>query len=543
MKKNSIKILVFSCLITGGLVSCKKDLNIAPNDQVTSATVYSTADGYKQALAKVYGSMALTGNQGPSGQPDLPIGDEGQNVDFFRTYWCAQELTTDEAVTNWGDAGLADFHNMNWTASNAFLEGLYYRCAYQIAVCNDFIRQSSDAGLKTHGISGAAATEIKYYNAEARFLRAYQYWVLLDLFGNPPFLTDADPVGTVPHQTDRKTLFSYIESELTAIDGLLKKVKTNEYGRVDQSADWALLARLYLNAEVYTGTARYADAITNANKVIGAGYSLIGNYDQLMLADNNLNTSEFIWTINYDGARTQSYGGTTFLVHCAIGGNMSSSDFGFPGGWGGMRTTKNLPALFPANPHIGLFPNNGNPDTRAEFFTDSKQTLDISDITNFTGGGYAITKFRNVKRDGSAGSDQSYSDVDFPVFRLPEMYLIYAECTARGASGGQVAQAVTYINNLRQRAYGNPNGNITASDLTTDFVLDERGRELFWEGFRRTDLIRYGYFTEVTGNPRSIWPYKAGVKGGTNGQPFRKLFSIPTDDLNANPNLKQNPGY
>jgi len=547
MKNNSIKLVAIIGVLTWGMMSCKKDLKLTPNYELTTAQVYSNLTSYTQAYAKVLGSEALTGNQGPSGQPDLPIGDEGQNVDFFRTYWCAQELSTDEAVTNWGDAGLADFHNMNWTTSNAFLEGLYYRSAYVITVANDFIRQSSDANLSTRGISGTDATTIRQYRAEARFVRAYQYWVMMDLFGNPPFATDADAVGSiVPPQTTSKALFSYIESELMAIAPLLSPGKSNtgaNYGRPDQATAWALLARMYLNAQTYTGAARYADAMTYSKKVIDLGYSLIPNYGNLMLADNNNNTDEFIWTINYDGKRTQSYGGTTFMTHCQIGGSMGPtlSLYGCQGGWGGMRVTSALSSLFPANKNT-TFPNNGNPDTRAEFWTDG-QTPEITSISSFTGGGYGVNKYRNVTSTGAQGSDPNYSDVDFPVFRLSEMYLIYAEAQVR-ANGTVDATGLGYINNIRHRAYANASaGTVIASDVTLDFILDERGRELYWECLRRTDLIRYGIFTAVTSDPRSVWPYKAGAPGGTNSQSYRNLYPLPLDDVNANHNLKQNPGY
>lgn len=539
MKLDSLKTFLTAGLITGSLFSCNKNLNLTPNDQITSATVYSTPAGYKGALSKVYSAMALTGNQGPAGNPDLPIGDEGQNVDFFRTLWCAQELTTDEAVTNWGDPGLADFHNLNWTSSNNFLKGLYYRSMYQITLANDFIRQSSDAKIAAHGFSAADAANIKAYVNEARFIRAYQYSILMDLYANPPFVTDANAVGSItPPQTDRKTLFAYIEKELKAIDGGLAAPQKNEFGRVDQGAEWALLARLYLNAQVYTGTARYADAITYAAKVINSGYSLIANYDNLLLADNKLNTTENIWTINYDGLKTQSYGGTTFMVHCPVGGSMVPAQFGLNGGWGGMRTTKALTGLFPANTNVS-FPNNGNPDTRAEFWTDG-QNADISDITTFTGGGFGITKYRNVTTAGAAGSSKDFSDIAFPVFRLSEMYLIYAESVLRGGSGGDLTTALNYVNMIRTRAYaGSTAGNITAAALTTDFILDERARELYWEAVRRTDLVRYGRFADGS----YVWPWKGGIKSGTSVASTFNIFPIPSDDINANHNLKQNPGY
>lgn len=509
--------------------SCSKKLDLKPTNDVTSETVYATPAGYKQVLAKVYGAFALTGNQGPAGNGDVQGIDEGFS-DFFRLYWKAQELSTDEAVIAWGDVGLQDFHNMNWSSNNPFLTGLYYRSLYQITLCNEFIRQSSDANLSKRNISGTDADNIREYAREARFLRAYQYWVLMDLFGNPPFVTENTAIGGAPPpQATRSQLFTYVESELKAIEPNMPAPKSNEYGRADKAAVWALLARTYLNAEVYTGTPRYTDAITYSKKVIDAGYSLVSDYGWLMLADNNLNTNEFIFTINYDGLKTTGYGGTTFLTHASVGGSMPSSAFGIGGGWAGIRTTKNI---------VNLFPDpNGTADKRAEFYT-AGQKLDIANQTDFTNG-YAVTKYKNIKRDGSNGQSQDFSDIDMPLFRLPEMYLIYAEAALRANSATDIANALTYINNIRTRAYGNLNGNITLTQLTLDFLLDERARELYWEGFRRTDLIRYNRFVEST----YLWPWKGGVSSGTGVDSYRKLYPIPSRDINANTNLKQNPGY
>jgi hypothetical protein len=527
MKRNSFKILVIAGLVSGSLVSCTKKLNLLPTNDVTSAQVYSTATGYKQAFAKVYGAFALTGNSGPAGNGDIQGIDEGTS-DYFRLLWCAQELPTDEAVVGWGDVGLPDFHNMSWSSSNVFLKGLYYRSIYQITLANDFIRQSSDANLSSRNISGAAADSIRRYKTEARFLRAYQYATLIDLFGNPPFVTDADALGsTLPKQITRKDLFNYVETELKAIDAGLADPRTNEYGRADKAAEWALLARLYLNAKVYTGTDRSTDAITYSKKVIAAGYSLISNYTKLMRADNNLNTSEFILTINYDGLHTQSYGGATFMTHAPVGGSMPASDFGIGGGWAGLRTTKALVALFPGGA--------SSTDTRAQFYTNG-QNLEINDIGTFTDG-YGITKFKDIKINGGAPQSLDYADMDLPIFRLSEMYLTYAEAVLRGGSGGDNATALNYINLIRTRAYGNASGNL--SSVTLDNILDERGRELYWEGFRRTDLIRFGKFVEDT----YLWPFKGGVKTGKGVETYRTLYPLPSSDVAANTNLKQNTGY
>lgn len=537
MKNNFfIKRLSICLLAAAVLASCTKDLDRLPTNDVTAETVYSTFEGYTQAFAKVYGSYALTGNQGPAGNNDLQgVPDEGNFADFLRTFWYSQELPTDEAVIGWGDPGLPDMHNMNWSADNPILKGIYYRSFYQITLANDFIRQSSDDRLAQRGISGAQADQVRRYKTEARYLRAFQYWVLMDLFGNPPFITDADAIGSViPPQIQRKDLFDWIESELKAIEPDLADARTNEYGRADKAAAWALLARIYLNAQVYAGADRYTDAITYSKKVIDAGYSLLPDYNWLMLADNNVNNNEFILTINYDGLHTQSYGGTTFLVHAAVGGNMDKNAFGIPGGgWGGIRTTAALPNLFPDV--------TGDIDERAQFYTNG-QNLEINDISTFNDG-LAVTKYRNVTRSGAAAPhidpSGNFTDIDFPLFRLPEMYLIYAEAVLRGGSGGDVGTAVQYINKLRERAYGNTDGNITSGELTTDFVLDERARELYWECFRRTDLIRYNRFTTSA----YLWPWKGGVKNGRAVEDWRNLYPIPSSDITANPNLEQNTGY
>ncbi len=531
MRYNIFKTAGIGLVLGGLLLSCTKDLDLAPTNDVTSEVVYSTPLGFRQSLAKIYGSNALTGNSGGAGAPDVfyPGSDEGQNADFYRTFWNAQELSTDEAITSWGDPGLPDFHNLNTSPANLFLHGVYYKSIYQITLVNEFLRQATDEKLASKGISGAEADAIRLYRPEVRFLRAFQYWVLIDLFGNPPFVTEESQIGGAnPPQKSRAEVFTYIESELKAIETSLPAARSNEYGRADQAAAWALLARLYLNAEVYTGTAKYTEAATYAKKVIDAGYTLLGNYRHLFLADNNLNNSEFIFTINYDGAKTQGFGGTTFLIKGGIGGDMVSGTSGVNEGWSGHRATKAFVNKF-TDP-------TGATDKRAQFFTGGQQ-LEIDTVSSFRDG-YAVTKYRNLTRTGGAPSNTAFSDVDVAVFRLAEMYLIYAEALKRGGTA-DANLALTYLNNLRQRAYGNTSGNIVAADMTLDYILDERARELYWEGHRRTDLIRFGRFTEGT----YLWPWKGGVASGTGVSSTRKIYPIPSADMNANRNLVQNPGY
>lgn len=547
MKRHSIKIMIAVALLAAGITSCKKNLILAPNNQISSQQVFSTATGYTQAMAKVYGAYANTGNTGPFGNPDIQGVDEGTS-DFFREFWNCEELPTDEAVLTYTDPGVQDLHNMVWNETNAISQGLYYRSLFQITLCNNFLQQATPAMVASHGITGNDAVMIANYAAEARFLRAYQYWVLMDVFGNPPFETDATKIGSgIPPQISRKDLFNYIVGELKAIDPLMVKPNQNQYGRADEAAVWALLARIYLNAQVYTGTAHFDDAITYSKKVITTtGYGLIPDFTQLMLADDSLNTipgggttSEFILTVNYDATRTQGYGGSQYLTHAATGGSIPVSKIGIDGGYAGARTTSNIIALFPAPATTdgSQWPNNGNPDKRAQFWYPG-QNLVINNLLAFTDG-IGVVKFRNVNREG-IGSNTTFTNTDLPLFRVPEQYLIYAEAVLRGGAGGDRATALGYINKLRTRAYGGSiAGNITDAQLTTDFILDERGRELFWEGFRRTDLVRYGKFTSAS----YLWPFKGGVKSGTGVADYFNLFPIPASDRADNPNLKQNPGY
>ncbi len=506
------------------LTSCHKALDREPPNTLPSSNVYATEAGYLQVLAKVYGSMALTGNQGPAGAGDVAGIDEGTS-DFLRLFWKAQELSTDEAVVAWNDPGIQDFHNMNWSSSNPMLKGLYYRCTYIITLCNEFIRESAPDKVSGRGLS---ADNIKKMRAEARFVRAFANWVLMDLYANPGFTTENDPIGKFnPPQTNRAQLFTYIETELKAIEGDLSNARAGEYGRADKAAAWSLLARMYLNAKVYIGTDKNTDAVTYSKKVIDAGYGLLSDYRWLCLADNNVNNPEFIFTLNYDGIRTKNYGGTTLLVNASVGGDMDRNVSGL-GGWGGIRATKNLPNLFPDV--------NGTGDKRAQF-TAGTQTLEINNISEFKDG-LAVIKYRNRTRSGGFGQDpdRTFSDIDFPVFRLAEMYLIYAEAVKRGGAGGTEPQAVIYLNALRSRAQ------VTAGNIgsyTLDYVLDERARELYWEGFRRSDLIRYDRFVEGT----YLWPWKGGVKNGTGVAVTRKIYPIPDSEIAANPKLTQNAGY
>jgi len=521
MKNNKIKslIVLFTALM---FTACVKDLDVTPKDPniITSLTVYSTPLAYKEGLAKLYATFAVSGQQGPAGQPDIAGIDEGFG-NYLRQYWNAQELTTDEAVMAWNDASIKDFHWQTWAPNDVFIAAVYSRIMYTVALSNEYIRATT----------GNTDADIMKYHAEARFIRALAYSHAIDLFGNPPFVTEADAPGAFfPKQTTRIELFTYLETELKAIESQLGAPRF-EYGRADQAAAWMLLAKLYLNAKVYTGTEHYADCVTYCKKVLGSSYALSPKYANNFTADNNL-SPEIILPITSDGLHTQTYGGMTYLIHAEIGGSMSPAQFGVGGGWGGIRTTKAFVNKFTDN--------SGKTDQRAMFWT-AGQNLEIVDIGQFTDG-WAITKYSNLTSTGAAAphAHPDFVDTDYPLFRLADVNLMYAEGVLRGATTGDAATALGYVNALRQRAYGGSTaGNITANQLTLDFILDERSRELYWEGQRRTDLVRFGKFTGGT----YLWPWKGKVAAGASTESFRDLFPIPSNDLGANPTLKQNAGY
>ena len=548
MKSNYIKIWGLAAALS--LSSCLKDLDQDPSidpDSKTENSVKSNLDEAEQALAKVYASLVLTGQKGPTGSPDIQGPDEGTSQ-FSRLLFYMQELPTDEAVVAWSDPGVPDFHNINWTASNGIIEAMYYRLAQTVSFANSFIDANQDSQFEEMR---------KYGVAEARFIRAYAYYYLMDFFGDTPIVTKVKEKLEENDQKSRAEVFAFIESELKAIESDLKAPKTNDYGRVDKAAAWALLSRLYLNAKVYTGQERYADCMTYAEKVINSGYSLTSNYKNLFLADNDTNgaQNENIFTANFDGLRSQTWAGTTFLVHAAIGGDMNASSFGVSDGWSGIRTTKALVQKFDdgvGNPPISWT------DKRAMFFTNG-QEYEINDITKFAQG-YAVAKYKNVTSAGVAGKDPGakFVDTDLALIRLAEMYLNYAEAVIRSANSSNITDAqesaaYQYINRLRARAGASAISNTpNISALTTaqqkkeryekilNDILNERARELYWEGFRRTDLIRYDRFVEGS----YLWPFKGGVAAGTAVDNFRKLYPIPSNIILASKGvIKQNTGY
>ena len=522
MKIISSSFLVLSLF---AFYSCTKNLNQSPAYGLNSEVVYSDPNNYINVLSKLYSGLSMTGLQGPAGQADIAGIDEGFSA-YVRVLWNLQELPTDEAVCGWNDPGIPTLNKMQWNADDGWVKGMYYRIYYQITLCNEFIYQSRDERLDERGFSDADKEMIRMYRNEARFLRSLSYFHAMDLFGNVPFVTEEDRVGAFqPERISRTDLFNYVESELIDLSNVLSAAGTVDYGRATREAAKTLLAKVYLNAEVYSGTNRYDDCRNYCEEIVNSGaFQLDMDYQHLFLADNQ-NSSEVIFPVVYDGLYAQTWGGTTYLVCGALGGSMNAADYGVNGKWGGLRSTSAF---------VNKFPDTTE-DSRFLFYRDG-QELEITNLGTFTQG-YAYPKYKNVTSIGDVGSNNGTSahvDIDFPMFRLADVYLMLAESAYRNGDQGT---ALNYINMLRERAYGNSNNNM--SSISLDDILDERSRELAWEGSRRTDLIRFGKFTSGD----YVWPFKGGDVSGIGTSSHLELYPIPTSDLILNPNLTQNPGY
>ncbi len=519
--------------------SCVGDLDVDPiNPQQTQKLD-------KDALFnKLYATFCLTGQQGNAGQPDIPssvMSDEG-STQYYRMQWYLNEFTSDEAAWAWSanDGGVRELMYNNYSASNAFALGLYYRLYFDITLCNHYINDSGEGDAQRI--------------AEARFIRAYNYASVLDIFGAGPFCTEVTDANAAYY--DRKQLFNFVETELLAIEPTLADAGQNTYGRVDKVAAWLLLSRLYLNAEVYTGTAQNEKALEYAEKVINNGYyhlNLTGTtnpttgekysaYQMLFLADNDTNGAQYesVLPVIQDGIKTKTDGGTQLLIQGAYD-NSNSMDRDVPSGtntsWGKCLQIKgrlvdiffNGSTAAPQTNSIATMTSAAN-DDRALFYSQGyEKDLTVTDDQAY---GFASVKFRNVRSDGNRASAEDYVDTDLPLMRIAEAYLTYAEASVR--LYGPNTNADGKINDLRSRANAEQK-----SGYTLDDICDEWAREFWFEGRRRSDLIRFNKYCDASYK----WEFKGGEKTGTAISSFRKIFAIPQTDLSNNPNLKQNPGY
>ncbi|WP_303317317.1 RagB/SusD family nutrient uptake outer membrane protein [Flavivirga abyssicola] len=505
----------FSLCILLVVSSCTDDLNTEPKVELSlDELLAQDPNAVEGIVSRLYASFALSGVQGPD---KSDISDNAGESPFLRGIINLQDFTADGMKNRWGDDGLDQLTTTSdWDENNKFFRYLFNRVYFTIPQCNNLLAVANNISIENK----------ESVIAEVRFLRALAYYYLIDTFGKGVLATEENFGDSAPlPEASRAELFAFVEAELIEVEANLPA--TNSYGRASKAAGQMLLAKLYMNAEVYVGTSRYDDALVLINKVIDeGGFSLAPNFVSLFSADNDT-SPEIIFPLIADADTSQSFGNTTYIVNGSLSTEtMVLADFGANDGWTGHRATKAW---------YGLYGDLGtSTDDRASLFWTTGHNFEMADYREWTDG-YPSVKFRNTNFNG-ASTVTAFSGTDFPLFRLADTYLMYAECTLRGASGGAMNTALQYVNAVRSRSNAST---ITQSELTLDFLIDERGRELNLEGHRRSDLIRFGMFT---GNSY-IWPWKGNVAGGTSIPDSYRLFPIPLAAMQANPNLTQNPGF
>lgn len=507
--------------------ACTDELNQYPNIEETSESVYSTPENYLSALAKCYASFVTAGQGKGGANPDL---SSNNGYDYMRCYFNMQEAGTDEIGSTWieGD-NIGNLTFLTWDANDPWVADMYYRSYYSISLCNEFLKNSTDSRIAA--FTEAEQDKIRGYRAEARFLRAMAYYHALDLFHDIPF-ADENLIGSsiLPERWESADIFEFIETELVECSKEMPDADNCEYGHAPRAAAWMLLARLYLNAETYEAGNHYSECITYSQKVIDEGYALEPDYAKLFNADNHKRVGkgkEIIFPLVVDSRYVVTWGATTYLVCGQVDTDYgpAAESVGCASAWSMFRIRGEVPALF----------DMGN-DTRAMFHTDGQNQYMDGGVTDRTGG-YFVTKWSNLLDDGTVASNTSNDgvDTDFPLFRLADAYLMYAEAAARSNTSLDIA--LGYINELRTMRNA---GTVTESDLTATvdnipykFFLDERARELYWEGVRRTDMVRFGCFT----SDKYVWQWKGGVKDGMAVESKYNIYPIPASELSANPNL------
>ena len=525
----TLKYILSSLAIAAALSSCVKDLDVTPIDpnlNTADKALTSPAD-FEALLAGIYTGYGTSGFYGPGGSPSIS-GLDGGMSQYVRGLFHLCELSTDVYVCGWNDEGVPDVCKMQWDASTGLIYSIYSRMFFQIAHCNEFIREANATSVNL--------PKKDEWIAEARALRALSYYHAIDNFGNVPFADESSIVGQTPKRKTRAELYEWLEAELRdLIDNSALPVNP-AYGHINMGAVKMILAKLYLNAEVYTGTAQWAKCADVLKDLMDDGYSLhttprgatYSAYQDLFLADNDQCTDEIIFAIQQDGIDTQSYGVTNYLIFAFTGGSMNANDhLGISSGWAGCRMTPEFYNKFTAG------------DARAIFWTDG-QTVDVTDFGEFTNG-IGFQKYKNVNSDGTI-PNQSFDEkenkwvspgfvnTDFPMFRYADVLLMAAECEAHGAA----VDGYAGFNQVRARA-----GLAPIATPTLQEILDERARELYLELWRRQDLIRAGQFT----TDAYIWQWKGGDHDGKAVEDYKNLFPIPNSDMMVNPNLIQNEGY
>lgn len=528
-----------------GLTACVHNLDVTPKDE--NHIQYFDQNGI---FTKIYSTLALTGQSGPAGDGDIEGIDEGVSA-FVRMIFELNEFPTDEGWWIWdGDAGMPDLRVISWTSVNPLVSGIYYRLYFDISLCNYFLEKADPAGDGAEQI------------AEVRLIRALNYYYLLDMFGSVPFALEVSEAAK-PQYT-RAQLYDWLEGELKELEVALPAARKSDY-RVDKVAAQMLLARMYLNAEVYVGRAEWQKASDYAKLVMESQYKLHmssteGNYSayqELFMGDNHKyigGNGEGILNIYQDGIMCQNYGGARFMTSAFR--DAGYLYFGITDTWSCFRTSPEfvakwvdmdeaatifldefeMPKRLKDDRAIMRSANAGSNDSCAlNGPANNGKFYECWSVPKWTGR-YSTQPLNAA--ENIAGHSPEWPDTDIPFIRVAEAYMTYAEAQFRL---GNTSEAAATIQVLRDRA-----NNTASFTVTEQFLIDEWAREFYCEGRRRTDLVRFHRFAGPEADAYAYtWEGRASQKSGEAYKSLDKkynIFPLPASDVTVQ-NLTQAEGY
>lgn len=527
-----ISSILIVMLLLGGIHSCT-DLNEVVYSEVLSENFYQTEEEIIAALAPAYGNLRLIAH---------------------RHMWHIAGYSTDELVyptrgRHWYDGGhFQRFHEHTWTPETPHLNNTWN---YSFR----WVNQSNMLILQLQKLENIDEALREAFIAELKIIRALGYYYLIDNFGNVPIVDrfDVEPGFSPPNNANfaagRKAVFDFIEADLTQnIEKLSTGKNKSTYGRFHKWAAHALAVKLYMNAEVWTGVPKWDNAIAHADAIINSNlFKLEPNYFSNFLANND-NSSENIFVVPFN--ETQTGGNMTDMAFvnfhhyqmgqvfgtprggnngiCALPGHYHSfheSDLRRNGWLVGLQRSSSTGAVLLCTEESAPKPLQYTPDFVNIYDPSDKSVYDHRNALEYHGARFV--KYQIAYKSGNMGNDLA-------VYRYADILLLKAEAIMRKNNGNATQEAVNLVNQVKARAFENPTPHLyTTATLTLDELLAERSRELYNEGMRRNDMIRFGKF--VRGN--------FGFVNRASEQDFRNVYPIPQPQRNVNPNLVQNPGY
>jgi hypothetical protein len=529
MKKIIILFNILACLMI--FESCSK-LDVDVESQYVKDNFPVTNADYAALFGTMYSNL--------SSQYGVP-------------YWRMQELSTDAAIIpardgNFDDGGqYRQLHYHTWTIDHPNVRDIWQWGFGGINNCNRLINLTNESSVPEASKTASLA--------EVRAMRALYYYFMMDLYGNVPII-DTFPVSTLPGNQTREKVFEFIEKELLAVVSQLPVKDNNNrqlvYGRPTQAMAYALLEKLYLNAEVYTGKPRYNDVVTMADNILkNANYALDAKYSDIFDVNNGAQVNETIFAIPYDqqipGNQMTRFGfypalAASYGINVGFSIAMSTT----PEYYNRFNLTNDVRNSFwligkQYAPDANRKPDLSKPVFVAGTTTQIEITPDLilkpgkpMDLGNTVADQAKGVRSIKYWPDVNAIQATRLNGNDMPVLRLADVMLMKAEAVLRGATAttvnGELQTPLVLVNKIRSRV-----GAPAAITVTLTTLLDERAREFSWEAWRRNDLIRFGQFETEYPLPNDVLTMNKDLT--------RRIYPIPANELKLNANLKQNPGY